>query len=67
MLHDYGMRISVSIGSAYYDGSNWADVVDYVKAADRLGVDAAVFRGLGFIGFAAKTENGGELAQQHPA
>ena len=35
------MRISVSIGSAYYDGSNWADVVDYVKAADRLGVDAA--------------------------
>jgi len=35
------MRISVSIGSAYYDGSNWADVVEYVKAADRLGVDAA--------------------------
>jgi F420-dependent oxidoreductase-like protein len=35
------MRISVSIGSAYYDGSNWSDVVEYVKAADRLGVDAA--------------------------
>jgi len=35
------MRISVSIGSAYYDGSNWADVVEYVRAADRLGVDTA--------------------------
>ncbi|MDG2027632.1 MAG: hypothetical protein P8J50_11005 [Acidimicrobiales bacterium] len=34
------MRISVSVGSAYYDGENWADLVDYVKAADRLGVDA---------------------------
>jgi len=35
------MRISVSIGSAYYDGSNWPDVVEYVKAADRLGCDSA--------------------------
>ena len=33
------MRISVSVGSAYYDGENWDDVVAYVKAADRLGVD----------------------------
>jgi len=33
------MRISVSVGSAYYDGENWPDVVAYVKAADRLGVD----------------------------
>ncbi len=41
MAHDGGMRISVSIGSAYYDGSNWSDVVEYVKAADRQGVDAA--------------------------
>lgn len=35
------MRVSVSVGSAYYDGSNWLDVVEYVKAADRLGVDTA--------------------------
>jgi F420-dependent oxidoreductase-like protein len=33
------MRISVSVGSAYYDGENWDDIVAYVKAADRLGVD----------------------------
>lgn len=33
------MRISISVGSAYYDGENWEDLVEYVKAADRLGVD----------------------------
>jgi len=33
------MRVSVSVGSAYYDGENWDDVVAYVRAADRLGVD----------------------------
>lgn len=33
------MRISISVGSAYYDGENWPDIVEYVKAADRLGVD----------------------------
>lgn len=33
------MRISVSVGSAYYDGENWGDVVAYVRAAERLGVD----------------------------
>ena len=33
------MKVSVSVGSAYYDGSNWGDLVEYVKAADRLGVD----------------------------
>lgn len=33
------MKISVSVGSAYYDGENWPDIVEYVKAADRLGVD----------------------------
>jgi uncharacterized protein with NAD-binding domain and iron-sulfur cluster len=32
------MRVSVSVGSAYYDGENWDDVVAYVVAADRLGV-----------------------------
>lgn len=33
------MRVSVSVGSAYYDGENWDDTVAYVQAADRLGVD----------------------------
>lgn len=33
------MRVAVSVGSAYYDGENWGDVVEYVQAADRLGVD----------------------------
>lgn len=33
------MKISVSVGSAYYDGEAWDDVVEYVKAAERLGVD----------------------------
>lgn len=33
------MKISVSVGSAYYDGESWPDVVAYVKAAERLGVD----------------------------
>ena len=32
------MKIGLSIGNAYYDGSNWDDVVELVKAADRLGV-----------------------------
>ncbi len=35
------MRISVSVGSAYYNGDNWEDIVAYVQAADRLGVDTA--------------------------
>lgn len=34
------MKISVSVGSAYYDGDNWEGLVEYVKAADRLGVDS---------------------------
>ena len=33
------MKISVSVGSAYYDGERWSDIVEYVKAAERLGVD----------------------------
>lgn len=33
------MKISISVGSAYYDGENWEDIVSYVRAADRLGVD----------------------------
>ena len=35
------MRIGLSIGSAYYDGSNWPDMVELVKAADAMGVDFA--------------------------
>ena len=41
MCFDGHMRISVSVGSAYYDGSDWGDVVDFVRSADRLGVDSA--------------------------
>ena len=33
------MRVSVSVGSAYYDGENWSDVVEYVRAAERLGCE----------------------------
>ena len=32
------MRVALSIGGAYYDGANWEDMVELVKAADRLGV-----------------------------
>ena len=35
------MKTSISIGSAYYDGSHWDDLVDYVVAAERLGIDQA--------------------------
>ncbi len=35
------MKISLSIGSAYYDGADWEGMVELVKAADRLGVDFA--------------------------
>ncbi len=34
------MRVSISVGSAYYDGENWDGLVEYVKAADGLGVDS---------------------------
>ncbi|MEM9513866.1 MAG: LLM class flavin-dependent oxidoreductase [Actinomycetota bacterium] len=34
------MRVTVSVGSAYDNGERWADVVEYVKAADRLGAEA---------------------------
>ena len=33
------MRISISVGSAYYDGETWPEVVEYVLAADRLKLD----------------------------
>lgn len=33
------MRVSVSVGSAYYAGEHWSDLVYYVRAADRLDVN----------------------------
>ncbi len=35
------MKISIGIGSAYYNGEDWDELVDYTMAADRLGVDQA--------------------------
>ncbi len=35
------MEVGISIGSAYYDGSNWEDLVELVRAADRLGCHSA--------------------------
>jgi F420-dependent oxidoreductase-like protein len=35
------MKASISIGSAYYNGENWEELVELVEAADRLGVDSA--------------------------
>lgn len=35
------MKTSISIGSAYYDGSHWEDLVNYVVEAERLGIDQA--------------------------
>jgi F420-dependent oxidoreductase-like protein len=35
------MRIAIGVGSAYYDGSNWEDIVELVRHADRIGVDVA--------------------------
>ena len=34
------MRVGVSVGSAYYDGSNWEDLVELVRVADRIGVES---------------------------
>ncbi len=35
------MRIAIGVGSAYYDGSNWEEIVELVCHADRIGVDVA--------------------------
>ena len=35
------MKTSISIGSAYYNGEDWAELVDYVIEADRMGIDVA--------------------------
>ena len=33
------MKISIAIGSAYSDGQDWDDLVEYTVAADKMGVD----------------------------
>ena len=33
------MKTSISIGSAYYNGEDWEDLVDYTVKAEKLGVD----------------------------
>jgi len=35
------MKTSISIGSAYYNGEDWDELVEYAMAADRMGVDQA--------------------------
>ncbi|MEH6556852.1 MAG: LLM class flavin-dependent oxidoreductase [Oceanicoccus sp.] len=35
------MKTAISIGSAYYNGDNWGELVDYTQHAERLGVDQA--------------------------
>ena len=35
------MKLSISIGSAYYNGEDWEQLVDYTIAADKMGVDEA--------------------------
>ena len=58
------MRISVSVGSAYYNGDNFGEIVEYVMAADRMGLDSVwsaeawgmeAVSSLGYL--AAKTNN----------
>ena len=33
------MKTGIGIGSAYYNGEDWAQLVDYTVEADRMGVD----------------------------
>jgi len=33
------MKVAIGIGSAYYNGDDWQDLVDYTVAADQMGVD----------------------------
>lgn len=35
------MRTSISIGSAYYNGEDWDDLVEYTQRAEKFGVDQA--------------------------
>ncbi len=34
------MKIAISIGSAYYNGENWEDMLEFVEAADAMGIDS---------------------------
>jgi|TARA_B110000977_G_scaffold104074_1_gene135850 F420-dependent oxidoreductase-like protein len=38
-LEELKMKTSISIGSAYYNGEDWDDLVDYTVKAEQLGVD----------------------------
>jgi alkanesulfonate monooxygenase SsuD/methylene tetrahydromethanopterin reductase-like flavin-dependent oxidoreductase (luciferase family) len=33
------MKVAIGIGSAYYNGDDWNELVDYTVAADTMGVD----------------------------
>ena len=33
------MKTAIGIGSAYYNGEDWDQLVDYTVEADRIGVD----------------------------
>ena len=35
------MKTSIAIGSAYYNGENWNDLVEFTCHAEKLGVDQA--------------------------
>ena len=34
------MKIAISIGSAYYDGHDWEEMLEFVEAADAMGIDS---------------------------
>ena len=33
------MKVGIGIGSAYYNGEDWQELVQYTMAADSMGVD----------------------------
>lgn len=35
------MKIAISVGSAYYDGEDWEEMLAFVEAADAMGIDSA--------------------------
>jgi len=34
------MKIAISVGSAYYDGQDWEEMLAFVEAADAMGIDS---------------------------
>lgn len=34
------MKIAISVGSAYYDGDDWEEMLAFVEAADAMGIDS---------------------------